>query len=141
MNNRFHLSGIGAVSLMMVIAILLLTIFAILTLMTANNSYELTQNLAQSVNNYYKADKEATNILATIIQTAPTANNIPQSINGIAIFSSESNIIKYNCPIDDRQTLNVMIALNDKNHKIVLWQTEYIADWIIDNRIEVWNGE
>lgn len=141
MNNRYHLSGIGAVSLIMVIAVLLLTIFAILTLMTANNEYELTQNLAQSVNNYYKADKEATNILATIIQTAPTAKNIPESINGIAIFSSESNIIKYTCPIDDRQTLNVVIALNDKKHEIILWQTEYIADWTIDNKIEVWNGE
>jgi len=141
MNRRYHSNGIGIVSLIMIFAVLYLTIFAILTLVTANNDYELAQNFAQSVDDYYQADRNATNILTSVLHTAKKGQKISGSINGVTVEATASNIISYDCPIGDRQILSVMVALNDQSYRIIKWQTAYIGDWAIDDKIVVWDGE
>ena len=57
--------GIGGPSIIMIFVILCLTTLSALSLMTANADWKLTKKTAQAVMNYYSADNEAEEILAS----------------------------------------------------------------------------
>lgn len=70
----------GAVSLVMVFAVLCLTVFSVLTLSTAVGESKLAQATAQHTADYYAADAQATAIAAQLGQGSRA-----QEIDGIAI--------------------------------------------------------
>ena len=58
--------SIGVSSLLMILVVLALTIFAVLSYVTADSDYKLTQKTASGVTAYYDADSKAEEILAEI---------------------------------------------------------------------------
>lgn len=70
----------GAVSLVMIFAVLCLTVFSVLTLSTAVGESKLAQATAQHTADYYAADAQATAIAAQLGQGSRA-----QEIDGIAI--------------------------------------------------------
>lgn len=70
----------GAVSLVMIFAVLCLTVFSVLTLSTAVGESKLAQATVQHTADYYAADAQATAIAAQLGQGSRA-----QEIDGIAI--------------------------------------------------------
>lgn len=70
----------GAVSLVMIFAVLCLTVFSVLTLSTAVGESKLAQATAQHTADYYAADAQATAIAAQLGQGSRA-----QEIDGITI--------------------------------------------------------
>ncbi|HEX3038224.1 MAG TPA: hypothetical protein VHO94_04435 [Oscillospiraceae bacterium] len=63
--NELHLS-VGTSSILMIFVVLCLTTFGVLSYVTANADYKLSQKNADAVTAYYKADTKANELLKTI---------------------------------------------------------------------------
>ena len=99
--------GIGTSSLMMIFTILCLTIFALLSLLQANNSLAQSENYASSISDYYNADNEAMHHKIMIEN-----GEVEYDIN------DEGNI-EYDIRVDDDSYLDIML---DSNFEIVKWR-------------------
>ena len=140
MSKRMPHIGFGAASLMVIFTVLCLTIFSLLTLLTAKNEYALTERTAQNVQDYYAADVQAVKIRRAV-ETALAQDALPPSIDGVQITHSGGEI-RYQCPIGSSLRLSVTLVHTGGGVTAVrAWQTEPAADWQADDSIEVWDGE
>lgn len=133
MNDRraFRPPVMGGSSILVVFAVLCLTVFAMLSLATAQTDARLSQASADGVSAYYAADTKAEEILARLL-----AGELP---DGVTV---QENRYTYRCPISDTQALEVEIRLTGPgDYTILRWQAVSTADWTPDNSIAVWDGE
>lgn len=63
---KSHGINVGSVSLIMIFTVLCLTIFAILTLVSANAEYRLSKKYSDSVNEYYLNDYNASEFVNSV---------------------------------------------------------------------------
>jgi hypothetical protein len=63
--NEFHLT-VGTSSILMIFVVLCLTTFGVLSFVTANADYKLSNKNAEAVTAYYQADSKANELLKTI---------------------------------------------------------------------------
>lgn len=71
--NELHLS-VGTSSILMIFVVLCLTTFGVLSYVTANADYKLSQKNADAVTAYYQADSKANELLKTIDSQLLLAN-------------------------------------------------------------------
>ena len=128
--NRFSFSIVGASSLVVIFAILCITIFALLSVSTANAEEALSINSADHVKEYYAADAEAEIILADI-----RAGNMPDGVK----FTGST--YEYACKIDENQELQVEVLVEEGSYTVKRWQTVYTGDWQNDDSLNVWDGQ
>jgi len=144
-NKRGHFTGIGGASLVMIFAILCLTVFVVLTYLTASNEYNLAVKYSDSAKNFYKADEAAENIFAKLKNAYSLSGESglreASATNGVEI--SEGNdgtkfICSYNVEIDTSLDLLVEVALkNDGNWLRLKWNSYSSVEWIPDDQISV----
>lgn len=140
MSKRMPHIGIGTASLIVIFAVLSLTVFSMLALMTARNEKILAERTADNVQAYYEADTQAVHIRRAVEQ-AIQAGTMPDSVDGIALERSEEEV-RYTCPAGDSLKLAVVLALvPDGATRVRTWQTEPAGDWQADTSIQVWDGE
>ncbi len=144
MRNKFSISGIGVVSLLLLFAVLSLSVFVLLTLSTAQSEQTLCRKAAQAVSDYYQADSQATVVLAGLLQQNKTGTlqsftyqEIPISVTE----TSDGQSATYRCPVDAGQVLTVCVQITSDTYQITQWQVEDISSWQNDDRIPVWDGE
>ncbi len=86
--NRRPRISIGASSILMIFVILCLTTFSVLSFVTANADYKLTEKSFQTVSSYYQADAQAQETLAAIdsvlVNLAETAGGLADSPSRLA---------------------------------------------------------
>jgi hypothetical protein len=123
--------NVGSATLVMVFSVLCLTIFAMITLMTAHNDLTAAQKNADAVRAYYEADAEAAAILAEI-RTGTVPDTVEREQGGALAYSVE---------IDGNQRLVVRLAEKDGKYAVEKWAVEYTGEWETDDTIEVWDGE
>jgi len=88
MNKKLKMGvGIGGSSIIMIIVVLSLTTLSVLSLMTANSDWKLTKRTVQAVTDYYNADNQAEEILASA--DTNLKNGHPLETNSFEIFVSE----------------------------------------------------
>ena len=109
----FHsFMGISAVSLAIVLIILTITCFAVLTFISADSEYRLSEQGARSVKEYYHADAVASEVLATIF-AAENRKNIQDILTkkGYNVtIRQKRNEITIRVPVNDLQVLQVTAA-------------------------------
>ena len=130
--NRRRSSGfpsVGGSSLLVIFAVLCLTIFALLSLSTAQAGSRLSSASAQAVSDYYLADHEAETILAQL-----RAGRCPEAV------SESDGVYSFTCPISDTQTLEVSVRLEGETYTILRWQSVSTAEWIPDESLDLWGG-
>ena len=66
----------GAVSLVMIFCVLCLSVFAVLTIATADREAKLTAMTAQNAEDYYAADRLAVEIVAALYHNTPLPADI-----------------------------------------------------------------
>jgi len=127
--------NIGSASLVMVFVVLALTIFAVLSLVSANNELRLSAKFSESVKNYYAADYKACTIIETIENKvdSKTAIDLPE-----VLF--EGSIGSFSVPINDYQDLCVEVDISDIQLQILSWQVKNTMKQVYDNSVPVWTG-
>ncbi len=105
--------NLGLASLLTVLAVLCMSIFAILTFTTAKADDKLSKATATSVENYYNAEYEAQKILADIRN-----GNVPENVEKI------NNEYIYKCSISENLVLSVRVEVKGEDYKILSWREE-----------------
>jgi len=129
--------GMGSALIVLVFVVLCLSIFALISLSSANYDQALAQVAARNVKGYYEADALAETIVAEIL----AAKTIPSEILGVEIESFMDSVM-FSCPVSDNKELHVEIALAANAYSIRKWRMQDIDSWeLIDIGLPVWLGE
>jgi len=128
--NKKGMTLVGGSSLLVIFATLCFTVFALLTLSTVKADLRLADASVQSVEDYYRADCEAEEILAAL-----RAGKIPEDV------VREGNTYSYACKISETGELQVVVEAEGDNYRILKWKAVSVADWIPEEYIEVWTPE
>ena len=137
---RFQMP-LGTSSLIMTFAILCMTIFCVLALLTANREMVLAKKSAQNVERYYAADVIAEQITEELIALSRFGEDIPGEINDVALYLSVENgrrIVRFLSPMDDVRAIELGIDCDQS--QVLFSRIVRIADWTPDNSIPVWDG-
>lgn len=138
---------LGGASIIVVFAVLCLTIFAVLTLITAQSEYRISEASVSSVDSYYKADAEAVAFTAELKRLFKEDKNT-EALKDAALqcgadeVRSEEDciVIGKTFPIDKNQALFVTLAAENGTVHVRGWQTVYCGEWDNEQGMELWNG-
>lgn len=132
--------SVGSATLVMLFAVLCLTLFSVMALVTANQEWQLAKKSAQSVTDYYAADTLAAQVYHALPPFSTTLDGT--EVAGISISQESDGTLAYAVPVDDRQSLNVSLQWNEEEGRwnILSWVVVQTADWTADQHLDVWNG-
>lgn len=145
--SKIRMSGMGIITILTVFVVLCMTIFALLTLMTANNTLSNTEKSAAAIQNFYNADYIATEKLSSIcgIVKSTKFNELSQKLSPLDLeIKAEGELlaVSYTVSVNGNMDLAVQIDIGkDKSVNITKWQTISKDDFIYEDEIPVWNGE
>lgn len=113
--------GIGVISILTVLLVLALSLFAALTLASARADLALSQRNADTVQAYYSADAEAAKLYA-------------------AFAAGDEEELETTLPITEQQYLAVhFVRQDDGSVRVLQWQTVSVEPEI-DEHLPVWDG-
>lgn len=118
----------GACALMVVFSVLCLTVFAMLSLSTAQAERRLSDASAAAVRAYYAADLEAEEIFARL-----------RAGEQVDAVTHTGSTYSYGCPISEHQTLKVELEKTDGAWTVLRWQVEANSPQA-EQALPVWNG-
>ena len=128
-NIKIGFSTVGGSSILTIFSVLCLVVFALLTLSTAKADSKLSNKSLKSVENYYKADKNAEIILARLRQG--------EKVDGV---QKKGDTYTYKCKIDDNQNLHVSVTIKGNNYIVNQWKKVYDGKWEDNKSLELWEG-
>ena len=128
MRDNSSVSLVGGTSLLLIFSVLCLTVFAVLSLSTAKAGDQLSLSSEQSVLEYYAADTEAEEILATLRRGG--------YVDGV---EEEDSVYSYSCPVNERTSLFVEVRIDGTEYEILRWQTA-VEESMIEENWDVWDG-
>ena len=128
-NIKIGFSTVGGSSILTIFSVLCLVVFALLTLSTAKADSKLSNKSLKSVENYYKADKNAEIILARLRQG--------EKVEGV---QKKGDTYTYKCKIDDNQNLHVSVTIKGNNYIVNQWKKVYDGKWEDNKSLELWEG-
>ena len=120
----------GVCSVLVILSLLCLTVFALLSVNTAKAGERLSTLQAQAISDYYEAEAQANLILAKL-----RGGEIPQGVK------QEGNIYSYRCRINDNTALYVKAQVNSRTDiNILCWQRVSSNEWTPESNLPVWDG-
>lgn len=120
----------GAVSLVMIFCILCLVIFSVLTLVTADRERRLSEMTARNAAEYYRADYDATVIVAAL----RSGTNLDAEIYW------DGDTASFLLPVGDSLGLDVAVSVHGGTYEILRWRTVYTGSWEPDQFLDLWEG-
>jgi hypothetical protein len=127
---------VGGASIVMVFSVLCLTIFAVLSLVTARSAWGLSARAADAVASYYAADSLAVEIYDALC----TSDSVPESMLGVTVRALSEDCMRYMVPVDENQALCVLLRREKEGLRILEWRVQNVGEWNPDDRILVWDG-
>jgi len=138
---------VGAASLVLIFIVLCLTVFAVLTFVSAKAEKKLADKAAAAVSAYYVADGRGEDMLsscrqyltqghdaASLSKWAQTAGYTVKEQNGRYYISHAETI-------DDRQELQIVLAASNNRLEVLRWQVTDKVIWQPDESLPVWQGD
>lgn len=129
-NESRGMPPVGLASLLVILSVLALTVFALLALSTVRANSRLRQQTEQAVLGYYAADCEAEEILARLRN-----GEVPQGVR------QENGRYFYECTISPTQTLQVEVETDGLDFQLFRWQAVSTTRWETEEDLPVWNGK
>lgn len=126
--HRMSAPAIGGSSLLVIFAVLCLTVFALLSLSTAQAEKRMSDASAQALTAYYAADLEAEQIFARL----RAGENVPGVQENAGLYS-------YSCPISEQQILEVELENKENTWHVCRWQV-IARSGTVSETLPVWNG-
>lgn len=127
---RKGMTLVGGSSLLVIFATLCFTVFALLTLSTVKADLRLADGAVQAVEDFYRADCEAEELLARL-----RSGEVPDGV------TRDGNTYSYSCKISDTRELRVLVVVEDAKYHILGWKAVSVSDWNPEEYIEVWTPE
>jgi S-adenosylhomocysteine hydrolase len=149
--NSYHMN-IGGASILLVLAIFALTVFAILSLRASYHEVKMSEKTRASVQAYYEADCKAEEYYMQITEAlankeALDNQQLVQKLSGISNLQIDdtTNILTYLVSTDYNMALQVQLQLSKNSRKIekvLSWRIISIeqGDYSSPSMEEVWNG-
>ncbi len=125
--------NIGTSSIMMLFAVLCLTVFAVLSLVSARSQSALAKKSADAVSAYYAADTRAADIFDGL-----RAGDVPEDVT-VSEYP-DGTYYRYEVPVDENQVLAVVVCQAGETFEILSWKVSAAAEWNADEQINVWDG-
>ena len=137
MKQQTNSMGVGASSILLILVVVSLTMFASLALIQARSDAALTQKTAVSTRAYYDADTRAQTILASL-DDALQQGSAPDSIDGVTKQANGS----YAFAVDssDGHALNIVVGVTGKRCEILSYRYENSQDWTEQSTGTLWQG-
>ena len=137
--------GIGSASLVLIFTVLCLSIFAMISYITAMNEMALARAEADHVIAYYEADALAGRITAALTASYFYDGYIPWEIYGVEItLGFDMNLFTQTASfvyeISENRELFVKMALHHDRYDILVWRVRDMGMWIPDLNLPVWLG-
>jgi len=147
MAGKKEISGlqIGTSSLILIFVVLCLTIFSVLSLMSATNEMRLAQKSLTTVAQYYEADSLAEMKLKEIDQAIKDARSLKTQLG--ENYDPATGKIYYEIPINENLVLCVELQVingakhGEKRYNILKWQEVNRGSYELDDSLPVWTGE
>lgn len=137
---RITVMNIGSACFITVFAVLCLTVFAVLSAVTAGNEWRLARRTAESVKAYYDAERYAVEVMNDVCSKYNGEFVSPKDVNADVWVSDECEYLSYSVPIDDLRKISVVLRCEDEQIKIEHWAVELAWEVMPDEFIEVWDG-
>lgn len=144
--------NIGGASVILILLVLALSIFAVLSIRASNNEWRLAKKTAEAVKKYYDADREAVEVIKQIneisYQAASDLN--PSDFEAVdnaevSVQSDGAVLVSFRKPVSSTMDLSVeALVRKGASCEILQWQMtsaaeeqEYDMGFEIDN---LWDG-
>ena len=121
---------IGVSSLLVIFSVLCLTVFAMLSLVTARANDRLLERQRIAVLGRAEAEAEAERTLAGI-----RAGDVPEGV------ARDGDLYTFTCRISDTAYLEVRAEVSGPDYRILTWQEKADINWENDETIDVWQEE
>ena len=125
---RMTAPAVGVSALMVIFAVLCMTVFALLSLSTAQAEKRLSDAAVQSVTDYYAADLEAEKVFARL--------RLGEVVEGVRM---DGCCYRYECSISENQTLEVELKKTAHTWRILRWQV-VAGSAPVSETLPVWDG-
>lgn len=135
---------VGSATIVTVFAVLCMTIFAVLTLLSANSEKRLAQAAVDSTAAYYAAESRAYQTLSRITAIEPREPEIFREMLPDAVVSEEKNgavVMTWGEPIDENRLLAVCAVLRGGAISVEAVRVTEAGTWSPDTDIKLWDGE
>lgn len=146
--------NIGSSLLLVIFLVLCLVTFATLSLSSARSDESFSRRMADRKTEYYEAAGQAEDLLAQIDQhleqtASKGGENRWKTLDFTGIspkihYDSSSAAVSYQVPINDKQALDVVLALNTGEdtaqsgyYRIEKWQTVNTEKWESDDTLNL----
>lgn len=150
--NRYHMN-IGGASILLILVIFSLTIFAILSLRASYHEVKMSEKTKTSVEAYYEADAKAEEILMQVSEAVISQENtldLVQLVNDLSTVENleideSTHILTYIVSMDYNRTLEVKLQLPKKSKdKITIYSWKMISteqgDYVDSGMEDIWDG-
>jgi hypothetical protein len=144
---KSHGVNTGSVSLIMIFTVLCLTVFAILTLVSANAEYKLSEKYAKSIDEYYVNDYNATDFINTVqthTKELGTNDKIMPKIQGeadSAYMVGEILCVEKTFSVSENFELVVILEINNGKVDIVSYKYNAVSNIAEPTfNFELWSG-
>lgn len=130
MNEKRTISSpaVGGSSLLAILGVLCLVIFALLCLTTAQAEKRLSDAAAQNATAFYDADTRAEEIFAQL-RNGEKPDPVTQT----------GDLYAYSCPISEHQTLSVLLRRDGDTWTVLRWQA-VAADITVEETMSLWTA-
>lgn len=126
---RFSPPASGFCSLLVIFAVLVFSVFMMLTVTTVQADKRLSDTQLAAVDAYYAADLQAEQIFARL----RSGEAVPQ-------VQQTENTYRYTCPISQTQRLEVTVCLEDGAWQVLRWRSVTLSDDTLTETLPVWQG-
>lgn len=131
MRNKLRVTppAVGGASLLVSIAVLCLTVFALLCLTSAQAELRLSAQSRQTVEAYYRADTRAQELFSRLKN-----GELPPEV------TENNGMYTYECEISQTQTLFVTLQEQNGRWQVLQWQAQPVLPELEEQPLPVWDG-
>lgn len=129
--------GVGASSILLILVVVSLTMFASLSLIQARADAALTEKTGISTAAFYDADARAQQMLAAL-DDALSAGKQPDTVEGVA--KQPDGSYAFTVGASDGHALYVSISLSQGGYQILSYRYENAQQWVGRNAGTLWQG-
>ena len=130
---KSHGVNTGSISLIMIFTVLCLTVFAILTLVSANAEYKLSVKYSESIDEYYINDANAVEFINTVNNAGKTSSgeDLMRKIQGDAdnaYMAGDILVVEKAFSVSENFELSVTLEITDGKIKIASYKYNSTSD-------------
>ena len=141
-----HGVGIGNASILLIFIVLTLTIFSVLTLLSAKSEADSAERSAKAVQSYYVADREACIKLQSVKEEIDSAFSLDDMcgelrLMGCTVAEDAAGVtISYYTEVDANRRIYSELRYENGKLSTTAWKTEGTGQLEIDDGIDIWDG-